>query len=136
MKVTFLAMLIYALHTTFEDGEKAFHGIGVNGRIGRGDIFPSAMANAAMLREVFIQKSILTRIIGHNPGFVGNILFQDRHNSCRLESVNYDAPGFARFPVNKGKDFALVGIALACPRGGPPGPPYRRPGINFSGRFL
>ena len=27
VKVLFLAMLVYALHTTFEDGEKALYGI-------------------------------------------------------------------------------------------------------------
>ena len=113
VKVAFLAMLIYALHTTFEDGEKAFYGIGMNGGIGKRDILASAMTNAAMLREMLIQKSVLTGIIGHNPGFMGDILFQDRDNGCSLEAVNHHASGFTGFPVNKRKDLAFVGIAPA-----------------------
>jgi len=45
----FLAMLVYTLHTTFEDGEKALRGISVNRRIGKGNILALAMLNAAMI---------------------------------------------------------------------------------------
>ena len=43
VKVIFLAMLIDALHATFEDREKSFHGVSVDGRIGKGNIFALTM---------------------------------------------------------------------------------------------
>jgi hypothetical protein len=113
VKMAFLAMLIHTLHTTFEDGEKALHGVSVNGRIGKRDILPGAMADGPMLRKMFIQIFILTGIIGHNPGFMGDILFQDRNNGSGIETVNYNAPGFPGFPVYQGKNLALMGISPA-----------------------
>ena len=113
VKMTFLAVLIYSLHTTFEYRKKALHGVSMNGRIGKRNILPGAMADGLMLRKMLIQIFVLTRIIGHNPGFVGNILFQDRDNGGGTKAVNYNAPGFARFPVHQGKNLALVGISAA-----------------------
>jgi 2-methylcitrate dehydratase PrpD len=54
VKVAFLAMLVHTLHTTFEDGKKALHGVCVNGWVDSGDIFSSAMANGTMLRKMLI----------------------------------------------------------------------------------
>ncbi|OGP69155.1 MAG: hypothetical protein A2Z73_00170 [Deltaproteobacteria bacterium RBG_13_60_28] len=113
MEMLFLAMLIYALHTTFEDGEKAFHVIGVNSGIGQGNIFPLAMLDAIMLRKMFIQESILPSIIGHNPGFMGDILFQDRDNGFGIEAVNNHAAGFTGFPVNKRQNLTFMSIPTA-----------------------
>src|SRR5208337_5103073 len=73
VKMMFLAMLIHTLHTTFEDGKEALHGVGVNGWIGRGNILPVAVLDGAMLRKMVTQIFILTSIIGHNPGFMGDI---------------------------------------------------------------
>jgi hypothetical protein len=44
VKMMFLAMLIHTLHTTFEDGEKAFHGVSANGRTGKSNILPGAFS--------------------------------------------------------------------------------------------
>ena len=71
------------------------------------------MLNETMLRKMFMQIFVLTGIIGHYPGFFGDILFQDRDNGFGIDFINHDAPGFAGFPVNKGKNLALMGIAAA-----------------------
>jgi hypothetical protein len=52
VKMTFLTVLIYTLHITFEDGKKAFYGVSVNGWVGQGNIVTLAMLNTAMLRKM------------------------------------------------------------------------------------
>src|SRR6266849_6422874 len=52
VQVIVRAVLIDALHAALEDREEAFDGIGVNGRIERGDIFALAVSGEAVLVKV------------------------------------------------------------------------------------
>ena len=114
MKMMFFAMLIHTLHTTFEDGEKALHGIGMNGRISKRNILPGAMADGLMLRKMFFQIFVLTGIIGHNPGFMGDVLFQKvgtMVEALRLSITTLRASPDPR--STRDKNFALMGISTA-----------------------
>jgi len=102
------AMLINALHATFEDGKISLDGVGVNFGIVQGDILPFAVTHRAVQIKIKPQELILSSIIGHNSRFPGNVFSQDRNNGFGSNIIYRNTTNLTRFTVYKGKNLVFV----------------------------
>lgn len=88
VQMVLAAVLIDALHSTLEDREEAFDGVGVDGGINLRDVFALSMASEGMPGEVLSDVFVLPGLVGHDPRLAGDILLKDRNQSLGLEVID------------------------------------------------
>src|SRR4051794_41098936 len=93
MKMALAAMLIYTLHSEFEDAEKSFDGIGMDRLVRLIYVFASAMLYDSVFRKMFLNADILPCIVRHNAGLAVDVRPNDRHDGCRFQVINNHAAG-------------------------------------------
>ncbi len=87
----FLAMLIYAFHSSLEDREEVFAAIHVDSLVFSRNILASSVAHNLMICKFTFQILVLSSFVGHHPSFFINILFQNRHKGLCIYAVYNEA---------------------------------------------
>lgn len=102
------AVLIDTLHSAFEDGEKAFDGIGVNGWVNLGHVFALTMTSKRMAGEVLIHMLVLASLVGHDSCLAGDVFLQGREQGLGFEVIHDHAPSLAAGAIHQGENLVLV----------------------------
>ncbi len=113
VQVVMGAVLIDALHAALEHGEKALHGVGVELRILRADVFLPAVVYNVVPGELPAKQGVVGSLIGHEMCFARKVLEDDRGDGRNLHVVHYEATGLPALAVNEGQDFVFVVEATA-----------------------
>ena len=115
MKVLLVAVLVNAFHAAFENGEKAFDGIGMNRAIRQSDVLFGLVIDGLVTGEVDMRDGVLTGFVGQQARFVRDIRQQNRPKRFPLKVVDNHAARLAAGPVHERKHLVLVRSAAATP---------------------
>lgn len=107
------AMLVNALHTALEDGEKAFDGIGMDGAVQAGNVLAVHVFDDTVTGEILTQVEILVCLVGHYPGFARDILPQDRDKGHGFKVVHNQTARASGAAVYEGQHLVLVLVATS-----------------------
>src|SRR4051812_39323786 len=106
-------MLIYTLHSAFEDAKEPFNSIGMNRLIFWIDVFTTAMMHNAVLCKVLSNVNVLSSIIRHNAGIAIYVCLNNRKDGCCFQVINNHTTGATSVTINQAKNFVLVSVAAS-----------------------
>src|SRR5258708_25198648 len=101
MQMVMGAVLIDALHTTLEDCEKHFDGIGIHSAVIPRNILAVHMAHNVMSCKFAPYQRVDDAFVGHEFGFPSKVGADDRRQGASLHIINNDATGLATVAVNE-----------------------------------
>ena len=105
MQVLAVTVLVDALHPALEDGEVTLNRVRVH--VAAHVLF-RRMGGEVVRRKVVGQLFVLSRFVGVDGGFLGDVRFQDRKQGGHPQVFHDDAFRRARSAVDQGQDLVLV----------------------------
>ena len=103
-------MLVNAFHTSLEDREITFDGVGVNVSA---NVFALAVLYYAVFCKLLADSGVMSGFVSHQTGFARDISQNDRCNSLGAQMIDHDVFNLAGSAIHQRQDFVLVVITTA-----------------------
>src|SRR5882672_6535709 len=88
MQMLFPAMLVDALHATFEDGEEAFDRVGMDATVSNLHVLTGFVIDGIMSGEDQRQDLVISRAVRQNTRLASDVSAENGNDCARLEAID------------------------------------------------